>query len=90
MIGFWDAVASAGPYAKTVYTPCHSVITVPKKITGIGQILLKLSLEVGWYTFFLQPSVYMCLFTEVIFYSANKIPDNSDRCICQHICQKQT
>jgi len=36
--------------------PCDG-ITVPK-ITGIRQLLLKLTLEIGWYTFFATQCTY--------------------------------
>jgi len=88
-MGFWDAVASAGPYANNLHpVPLSNNCTKKNNWNRTNTVKV---ITRGWVVYlFLQPSVYMCLFTEVIFYSANKIPDNSDRCICQHICQKQT
>jgi len=37
----------------------YSLSNICTKITGIGQLLLKLSLVVGWYTFFET----QCIFT---------------------------
>jgi len=44
-------------YIKQVRWYIKPVIFVPK-ITGIGQVLLKLSLVVGWYPFLRQCSIY--------------------------------
>jgi len=77
----------------TFQSHIHSVIFVPK-ITGIQQLLLKLSLVVGWYPF-LKQSVYIKIGSvcpsvcATVSASINPLPSDRLHCCDRYIrCQR--